>query len=151
MNIRIIEYRPPKIAQLFVLAALVLHWATPLSEAYIYSNKILGVILGAGGFGIMIWGWWLFRKNNTAICPTAKTDRLVTSGIYKFSRNPMYLGMVAMLLAVSISIGTIPFYLAAVAYFIIINNAFCPFEEDKLTDAFGEVYLSYKKEVRRWF
>jgi protein-S-isoprenylcysteine O-methyltransferase Ste14 len=150
MKLRIIDYRPPKIAQLFVLSAALLHWATPLSHLHIYSNRVAGIVLGLAGFVIMMWGWWLFRKFDTAICPTAKADHLVTSGIYRFTRNPMYLGLVSMLLALAIVVGTFPFYLAAVAYFIVINGVFCPYEERKLAEAFAAEYLVYKNKVRRW-
>jgi protein-S-isoprenylcysteine O-methyltransferase Ste14 len=150
MSIQVINYRPPKIAQLLVLAAVVLHWATPLGRLDIFSNQVFGISLGIGGFGVMMWGWWLFKKYDTAICPTAKTDRLVTSGAYRFTRNPMYSGMILMLLALAIFVGTFPFYLAAVACFIVINTVFCPYEESKLTETFGDTYLYYKNKVRRW-
>lgn len=150
MKNRIIDYRPPRIAQLFVLAAAAAHLATPLSQVQIYSNRVLGIILGIGGFAIMLWGWWLFKKYQTAICPKAKSDHLVTSGIYRISRNPMYLGLVGMLLAIAVFIGTAPFYFVAVAYFLVMNYVFCPYEESKLTEAFGEEYVSYMGKVRRW-
>lgn len=150
MKIRIIDYRPPRIAQFFVLAAALMHWAIPLSQLQVYSNQVLGIILGVGGFGVMMWGWWLFKRFDTAICPTAKTDCLVTSGVYRVSRNPMYLGVVGMLLAVAIFVGTFPFYLATAAYFLVMNNVFCPYEEHKLSEAFGDTYISYKNKVRRW-
>lgn len=150
MKIRIIDYRTPKIAQLFVLAAALLHWATPLGQLNIYSNQVFGIVLGLVGFGVMMWGWWLFKKADTAICPTAETNQLVTSGAYRLTRNPMYLGVIGMLLAIAIFIGTLPFYLATGAYFLIMNNVFCPYEENKLTVAFGDMYLSYKNGVRRW-
>lgn len=151
MNVPIINYKPPKIAQLFVLLAVLLHWAVPMNRLQVYSNQLLGIIVGVAGFGVMIWAWWLFKKFDTAICPTEKTDRLVKSGIYRYSRNPMYLGMVGMLSALAIFVGTLPFYLAAAAYFIVINGFFCPYEENKLTEAFGDEYLNYKRKVRRWF
>lgn len=150
MNIRIIDYRPPKIAQVFVLTAALLHWTTPINLLHIYSNHVLGSILGIAGFAVMMWGWWLFKKFDTAICPTAKTECLITTGIYRYTRNPMYLGVVGMLLAVAIIIGTLPFYFAFAAYFVVINNVFCPYEENKLSEAFGDSYLSYKNNVRRW-
>ena len=150
MKIRIIDYRPPRIAQLFVLAAAVLHWATPLSRLHIYSNWVLGMVLGIGGFGIMMWGWWIFKKSDIAICPTAKTDHLVTSGVYRFTRNPMYLGLISMLLALALFVGTSPFYLSTAAYFLVIDNVFCPYEEGKLVEAFGDRYTSYQSKVRRW-
>lgn len=151
MKIKIIDYRPPRIAQIFVLVAALLHWATPLSQLHVYSNQALGIILGIGGFGVMMWGWWLFKRYDTAICPTAKTDHLVTSGIYRISRNPMYLGVISMLLSVAIIVGTFPFYLATAAYFLVLNNVFCPYEERKLAEVFGYTYTSYKNKVRRWF
>lgn len=150
MKARFIDYRPPRIAQLFVLTAVVLHWATPMSRLHVYSNHPLGVTLGMGGFVIMMWGWWLFKKEDTAICPTAKSEHLVTTGIYRLTRNPMYLGVVAMLLGIAVFVGTVPFYLAAVAFFAVINRVFCPYEENKLGETFGASYLSYKQIVRRW-
>jgi len=93
----------------------------------------------------------MFKKAGAAILPTAKTDRPVTTGIYRFSRNPMYLGMFTLLLAMAVFAGTLPFYLAAAAYFVVINNVFCPYEEMKLSETFGASCLSYKNEVRRWF
>ena len=151
MKTQLIDYRPPRIAQLLVLVATLLHWATPLSQLYVYSNQVLGIIFGIGGFGVMMWGWWLFKRYDTAICPTAKTEQLVTSGVYRFSRNPMYLGVVGMLLALAIFVGTFPFYLATAVYFLVMNNVFCPYEENKLSEAFGDTYISYKNKVRRWF
>ncbi len=149
--IQIIDYRPPRIALLFVLVAILLHWATPLSQLHVYSNPLLGVILAISGFGVMLWGWWLFRVFGTAICPTAKADRLVTTGIYRVSRNPMYLGIVSMLLGGAIFVGTFPFYLAAIVYFLVLHSVFCPYEENRLAEAFGDTYISYKNKVRRWF
>ena len=150
MDIRITNIRPPRIAQILVLTAVLLHWLTPLDHVYVYSSQVPGIILGICGFGIMMWGWWLFKKYDTAICPTAETDRLVMSGIFRLSRNPMYLGMVVMLLALSILVGTLPFYLATVVFFVVINNFFCPYEENKLAVAFGDTYMTYKNTVRRW-
>jgi len=151
MKKRIIDYRPPKIAQLLVLSAAALHWATPLGRVVIYENKSIAVLLGLSGFGVMIWGWLLFKKFDAAICPTAKSNLLVTSGIYRFTRNPMYLGIVVMLLAIALFVGTLPFFLVTVCCFLVLNNIFCVYEENKLTEAFGETYSSYKTKVRRWF
>ena len=138
MNIRIVDYRPPRIAQILVLAAALLHWVTPLKQAQLYSSHGLGLLVGGAGFAVMMWGWWLFRKYDTAICPGAKPRRLVTSGIYRLSRNPMYLGMVAMLFGIALYVGSFPFYLAASIYFVVIDRYFCPYEENRLLDAFGD-------------
>jgi len=150
MNLKATDFRPPKIAQLFVLVAVVLHWGSPLRNVFLYSNSVIGVLVGITGFLIMFWAWWLFRQSETAICPTAKTDHLVTTGIYRFSRNPMYLGIIGMLLGTAIIVGTLPFYIAVIAYFSVINFGFCPYEETKLCEEIGENYIVYKTRVRRW-
>lgn len=150
MGIRLVDYRPPKIGQLFVLIAVLIHYLTPLGRVQVYASTPWGVALGAAGFAIMTGGWWMFRKSGAAILPTAKTEHLVISGIYRHTRNPMYLGMEMVLLAIAVVVGTLPFYLSAAAYFIVLNYVFCPYEERKLTASFGRVYLDYKNKVRRW-
>lgn len=150
MSIRIIDFRPPRIALFLVVIAALLHWATPLNYINVYSSHMFGAILGLVGFTMMIWGWWLFKKHGVAICPTSATARLVTHAIYRFTRNPMYLGLILMLVGLAIYVGTSPFYLAAVAFFVVINWVFCPYEEAKLVNVFGQEYLNYKSRVRRW-
>jgi len=150
MNIHILNFRPPRIAQFLVLVAALLHWVTPLKQLQFYSSHVLGLLVGGAGFAVMMWGWWLFRKFDTAICPGAKPRRLVASGIYRLSRNPMYLGMVAMLFGIALYVGSLPFYLAAAVYLVVIDLYFCPYEEKRLIDVFGDDYLAYRKRVRRW-
>jgi len=150
MKFRLIDFRPPRIAQLLVAIAVLLHWLTPLRQAIVYSNPALGAVLGIAGFATMMRAWWLFRQADTAICPTARTAQLVTLGIYRFTRNPMYLGMVAMLAGLALAVGSLPFYAAAVIYLLIIDRAFCRYEERKLELGFGDDYLAYRKRVRRW-
>jgi protein-S-isoprenylcysteine O-methyltransferase Ste14 len=62
----------------------------------------------------------------------------------------MYLGMALMLLGVAIATGGLPFYLAALGFFLIIDFVFCPFEEQKLARAFGAEFARYRGSVRRW-
>ena len=98
----------------------------------------------------MIQAWWQFRQTDVAICPTEKTTELITDGIYRFTRNPMYLGMVMMLTGVAMFVGTLPFYVAAVALFAILNFVFCPYEEEKLSRTFGSRFEQYRGRARRW-
>ena len=62
----------------------------------------------------------------------------------------MYLGVVTMLSGVAAWFGTLPFALAAVAFFLVIDRVFCPYEERKLAFGFGESYERYRRRVRRW-
>jgi protein-S-isoprenylcysteine O-methyltransferase Ste14 len=62
----------------------------------------------------------------------------------------MYLGMMTMLFGLALTLGTLPFYAVAVSFFLIIETTFCPYEEAKLTTAFGESFSRYATRVRRW-
>ena len=75
---------------------------------------------------------------------------LVKSGVFNFSRNPMYLGMILTLVGIAILFQN-PFSLLAPAFFfLVIELKFIPFEEEKMTAEIGESYLQYKQNVRRW-
>ncbi len=113
---------------------------------YIFITGITGII----GFLVMISAWLQFKKVGTAVCPTATSSKIVTNGIYKYSRNPMYLGMIIMLTGTSFFMGTIVSMIAPILMFLIIDKIFIPYEEEKLFFAFGEPYSLYIKETRRW-
>ena len=147
---RIIEVRPPRIAQLLVLIAFVTHWFFPVS-ARLYSNATLGVIGIVGGLSLMLVAWRQFKKRDTAVCPTDTPSSLVTDGVFRVSRNPMYLGILITLVGFALIAGSIPFYLAVIAWFVVMDRAFCPYEEEKLTDLFADRYVDYCDRVRRWF
>jgi protein-S-isoprenylcysteine O-methyltransferase Ste14 len=83
------------------------------------------------GFLLIPGAWWQFRQGGIAICPTAPTEGLITHGVYRYTRNPMYFGMMLMLLGIAFFFGPLPFYLAAATVFAILNRVFCPHEEQK--------------------
>lgn len=150
MNSKLLAYRPPRIAMLLTALAIGAHLVTPLGNTHVFQSSVFGALFGLAGFAVMMQAWWQFRQERVAICPTSDTDHLITTGIYAFSRNPMYLGLTMMLLGAAVWQGTLPFYATASAYLLIINNAFCPYEEDKLTAAFGDQFKQYRSTVRRW-
>ena len=150
MNTNLIEYRPPRIAMAFLAIAAVFHWLAPLPAPHLYSSIYLGGVLVSAGFAIMMWAWWQFQQRKVAICPTQATESLITDGVYRLTRNPMYLGMVLMLIGAAACIGSLPFYLAATVYLVVIDRLFCRFEERKLTRTFGHEYEDYRSKVRRW-
>ena len=147
----IIRFRPPRIALAFILLATAVHCLLSFAwDGYRLQSTVLGAAIATGGFVLMISGWNLFRRRGVAVCPTEKTGRLITDGPYRRTRNPMYLGIVLMLIGAAAIVGTPPFYFMAAAYFAVINWGFCPYEEAKLEDSFGQEYLNYKRKVRRW-
>jgi len=148
VSTQLLEFRPPRIAMLLMIIAIAVHWLIPIS--ILPSSLMVAAFAETTGFLIMLRAWWLFKVGQTAICPTAETTVLITHDVFTVSRNPMYLGMVLMLVGCAIYTGTLPFYLVAALYFAIINIVFCPYEEQKLQRTFGEEFLVYRRSVRRW-
>ena len=93
-----------------------------------------------------------FIKSKTTINPIQfdKTNKLVTSGIFKYSRNPMYLGMLMIIISTSIFYLNIYSILTPFLFILWINKFQIKREEVFLTKKFGKEYLSYKKKTRRW-
>lgn len=147
---RMLSRKPPRIAMSLLLTATVLQLALPAIWPSVPALPASGVIMAVLGFGIMLRAWWLFRRRATAICPTATTTSLITDDVYRLTRNPMYLGIALMLLGVAVATGSVPCYLASLAFFLIIDYVFCAFEEQKLARAFGAEFVRYKNVVRRW-
>lgn len=109
---------------------------------------ILVVVSGIVGVASVI----SFKRVNTTITPLnpEKTSHIVTTGIYRFSRNPMYLSIMIFLTACAVylenalALLVLPLALFCLNYFQIIP------EEQILEQKFGEAYLAYKRAVRRW-
>ena len=98
-----------------------------------------------------VWAFVLFRREGTEIDPTSPTNRkLITSGPYQFTRNPMYLGLVILALGVALWVGAWPMFIAPVAIFATANWVHIPFEEAKMRCQFGATYEDYIEWVRRW-
>jgi len=94
-----------------------------------------------------------FIKNKTTVNPKEplKTSKLITSGVYKYSRNPMYLVLLLLLIAISLYLKNAFNLFLVVGFVSYMNvNQIIP-EEEALTQIFGSSYKSYCKKVRRWF
>lgn len=149
---RMLTYKPPRIALALLATAAALQLMAPTALAWPQLPVSLagGAAVATIGFLIMLRAWWLFRVHATAICPNARTTVLITNDVYRLTRNPMYLGIVLMLLGTALGSGGLFFYLAALVFFLIIDLVFCPYEEDKLSHAFGDQFDPYRDRVRRW-
>ncbi|MCE2573820.1 methyltransferase family protein [Motilimonas eburnea] len=134
-----------------VLAKLIAIWlpGVSLPAQWIYPAVslfiLLGLIFGLSGVG-------LFRRFNTTVNPInpEQASTLVTSGIYRFSRNPMYLGLLFCLLAWASYLGALTAFLVAPLFVIYMNLFQIIPEEQVLTRLFGESYQAYCRRVRRW-
>ena len=111
---------------------------------------LTGAIVFAVGAAISGWGWLTFRKAHTTTVPGERSSRFVTWGPYRFTRNPMYVGLVIAYVGEALILRQIwPLLLLplVVAY---VNWVVIPVEERKLTEVFGDEYQGYKARTRRW-
>jgi protein-S-isoprenylcysteine O-methyltransferase Ste14 len=91
-----------------------------------------------------------FLRAGTATLPTSSTSAIVESGIYRFTRNPMYLAMTLALFGLGLALASPWFWLVAPAAVRLVTILAIEREEAYLTRKFGAVYLDYTARVRRW-
>tara|TARA_B100000989_G_scaffold49176_1_gene32261 strand:+ start:259 stop:711 length:453 start_codon:yes stop_codon:yes gene_type:complete len=119
---------------------------------YLPFQTLISIFILSVGILILINPVLKFKKSKTTINPIKfkKVNKLVTSGIYKYTRNPMYLGLLMIVISSSIFYLNIYSILTPPFFYLWINRFQIKREEIFLTEKFGKEYLSYKNKTRRW-
>lgn len=114
--------------------------------------NIAGAVLVAIAVLMNIWSLRLFAEKKTTFSPMKpkNTSDLVIKGIYKFTRNPMYLGLLAFLSGYAVWLGSLTPMLVLPLFCWVMTEMQIKPEENALEEKFGERYLDYKQSVRRW-
>ena len=141
---------PPMIFYGFILFAIILNIFLPIKKIIVQPYNYLGIVLILVGLLIDVWAWMLFRKRKTTLNPYKRPLKLVNNGLFKISRNPMYLGMDLILWGLSLFLGSLVTFIFPVLFVILIERLFIKLEEENLEKKFGKKYIDYKKKVRRW-
>lgn len=150
-----VRFPPP----LLFAVAFLLGWAL---ETRVYRMRVaetdtwqsmltgVGIFLLLGGLATIAWGMLTFSRSRTAIIPYRPASQLVVSGPYRYTRNPMYVGLTAayvggaFLANVGWPLIFLPLAMLSL-YHLVIRR-----EESYLAQAFGQDYESYRQRVRRW-
>lgn len=114
------------------------------------SGQIFGGLLIVIGLWLLVSANGLFTRAGTGVIPFRNVSALVTDGIYRYTRNPMYLGMLAVLLGCAITVGASTALLIPPLFAIIIEWRFIRPEERMLRQLFSGEYSAYCDQVRRW-
>ena len=141
---------PPLIAMLCVL---IIFLSKSIFPSFAFSYKLqLGIFVSTIGFLLLIVSIKSFIDNKTTINPLnlKKSTYLVTSGVFRFSRNPMYLGMLLFLLGAAIIFNIIGGLIISILFIFYMNFFQIIPEEKALENLFGKNYRNYRKTVRRW-
>lgn len=134
---------------ILVVLALLVGWGLELRP--IVQNRGAGVLLIALGLSLSAWGRLTFSKRGAEIFPWSESHSvLVKDGPFRFTRNPMYLGLLVIGIGVALVVGTWAMWLVPVVLFLLDNFVIIPFEERSMERAYGEEYRAYKSRVRRW-
>jgi protein-S-isoprenylcysteine O-methyltransferase Ste14 len=143
--------RPPIAWALAAVVGLGLNWFYPLPFVPAsVPGPWLGGIMFAAAFALAIWAIVTIRRAGTAVETVKPTTTIVASGPFRFTRNPIYLGMMLGLIGLAIAFNTLWVLVTLVAFFFLLRYGVIAREEAYLERKFGDVYLGYKSRVRRW-
>jgi len=110
-----------------------------------------GIILLSLAGTIAASAFWVLHQHRTPFNPYKPTTRIAQNGIYRFSRNPMYLSLALVLAAIALLINAFSFVIMTILFVVIINRGVIDPEETYLERKFGAEYRGYLDKVRRWF
>lgn len=142
---------PPPILVLILVVSSCLS-SKKIDVIHIPNQTLTSILILLIGILILIIPVSKFIKSKTTIDPIKfkKVNKLVTSGIYKYSRNPMYLGLLLIVISSSVLYLNIYSVTTPMIFYYWINRFQIKREEIFLTQKFGKEYLSYKNKTRRW-
>jgi protein-S-isoprenylcysteine O-methyltransferase Ste14 len=149
-TVRKTKMLPPVWFVLALIAMAALNWVAPIARLIPAPWSWLGLVPIVAGVALAISGAALFKRHGTGVVPFSPVTQLVTTGPYRFTRNPMYLGMVMALIGAAVLMGTVSPWLVIPIFAWWINRRFIAQEEVMLQDAFGDDYVQFKQRVRRW-
>lgn len=142
--------KPP----VYVVAALVAmaaaHAFLPIARIFLFPWNLVGIIPLLLGAALILHAFLLFVRNRTTSNPDGVPATLVTSGPFRVTRNPMYLGILLMLSGIACLFGTVGSWLAVPALGVVFDVIFIRLEEKRMETIFNDAYRRYKAKVRRW-
>jgi len=143
---------PPAVAVVMAGAMWGVSMVAPLLEVPTFIRVGAAATIGLAGVGFSLAGIISFRRARTTVNPMKPetTTSLVCSGIYRVTRNPMYVGLLFVLVAWAVFLCSAPALLGPVAFVLYINQFQIAPEERVLSAMFGTGYSAYKSRVRQW-
>ncbi|MCW8985316.1 MAG: isoprenylcysteine carboxylmethyltransferase family protein [Gammaproteobacteria bacterium] len=141
---------PPLYLFASLATIIVLHLFLPGAKIISAPWNLLGVLLVAVGIVLNLMADKSFKERETSVKPLEESARLVTTGVFRLSRHPMYLGFVLILLGAAVLSGSMTPFLVVLVFLVFMDTVFIRFEEKKLAQTFGDAWLDYTHLVRRW-
>ena len=133
-----------------IVGMVLLDRSIPILRLLEGTPRWAGILPLALGLTLNVTSAALFQIKGTPLVPGTEATLLVRSGAFRYTRNPMYLGFSLMLLGIALILGSLSPLLVPPLFVWIIQALFIQKEEKWMKEQFGEEYLSYRRETRRW-
>jgi protein-S-isoprenylcysteine O-methyltransferase Ste14 len=133
-----------------ILLAVIFHFLLPVSQVLTYPWRLLGLAPLVIGVILNLLADQAFKRHDTTVKPFEESSALVTDGVFRITRNPMYLGMILILFGVAMLLGSAAPFAVVLLLAALLDRVFIAPEEQKLEDTFCERFRQYRKRVRRW-
>ena len=141
---------PPTYLLIAIVLMLALHFLLPVYKIVPIPWNILGVIPLACGIALNLVADRAFHQAQTTVKPFEESTALITTGVFRITRNPMYLGYVLILVGVALLVRSLTPYAVIPIFAILMDRVFIGVEEQMLEKQFGQAWLEYAQKVRRW-
>jgi protein-S-isoprenylcysteine O-methyltransferase Ste14 len=141
---------PPTYFMFFIVLMAVLHFLLPVAVVVHYPWWLMGGVPLALGIVLNLVADHAFKQYQTTVKPYEESSTLMTSGVFRLSRNPMYLGMVLILVGIAVLVGSLTPFVVIPFFIVLMNRVYITVEERMLEQKFGENWQAYVAKVRRW-
>jgi protein-S-isoprenylcysteine O-methyltransferase Ste14 len=147
---RMYKYVPGSTLGASIIIAVVLHYLFPVTTIIPFPYNLLGLVIVGSGMYLAFQSVRLLISHNTTFEAGGNPSSLVTRRPYSYSRNPIYLGFLLIVLGTATILSSLSAFIAPIIFFLVVNTIIIPFEENRLQKNFGIEYERYKGSVRRW-
>jgi protein-S-isoprenylcysteine O-methyltransferase Ste14 len=133
-----------------VVATAALHFVLPGRQLLASPWRFIGLLPLAAGTALNLLADRAFRQYETTVKPFEESSALVTGGVFRITRNPMYLGMTLILLGIAALLGSAAAFAMVPVFAVLLDRIYIVPEEVMLEEAFDDEFREYRNRVRRW-
>ncbi len=141
---------PPTCEFVSIIVMIGLYFVIPVARIIPTPWNLSGLLPLGIGLIMNIIASNAFERRQTTIKPYEESTYLVSNGLFGLTRNPMYLGLLLLLIGVAILLGALSPFIVVPVFVFLMNEIFIKTEEKMLVEKFGATYIAYQKQVRRW-
>ena len=141
---------PPVIYQSFIILMIAIYFALPATRVIPFPANLAGIVVFLLGAYMASSAKKQFQNKNIPIRPQDTPTALDTDGAFRYTRNPMYLGIAIGLIGLAVLLRSYINFAFPVIFLVVMDVVFVRREEEMLENQLGDEYLAYKARVRRW-